>query len=52
MQSIKIELHAVTAVTAVTAVILVVVVMIVVAIVVYLLVQINESKKIILIGEI
>jgi hypothetical protein len=46
MQSPKIELHAVTAVTAV-----VVVVMMVVAAVLYLLTEINESRKMILQGE-
>jgi hypothetical protein len=45
MQCLKTELHAVTAVTAV------VVVMVVVAAVLYLLIEINESRKMILQGE-
>ena len=49
MQCLKIELHAVTAVTAVTAV---VVMMMVAATVLYLLIEISESRKIILRGEI
>jgi hypothetical protein len=47
MQYLKIELHAATAVTAVTAV----VVVMVVAAVPYLLTEINESRKMILLGE-
>jgi hypothetical protein len=46
MQCLKIELHAVTAVTAV-----VVVMMMMEAAAVYLLTQINESRKMILQGE-
>ena len=44
MQCLKIELHAVTAVTAV-------VVMMMMAAVLYLLIEINESRKMILQGE-
>jgi hypothetical protein len=46
MQRLKIELHAVTAVTAVTAVVLMMV-----AAILYLLIEINESRKIILMGD-
>jgi hypothetical protein len=46
MQCLKIELHAVTAVTAV-----VMVMMMVTTAVLYLLIEINESRKMILQGE-
>jgi hypothetical protein len=47
MQCLKIELHAVTAVTAVTAVVMAMMV----AAVLYLLIEINESRKTILRGD-
>jgi hypothetical protein len=48
MQCLKTELHAVTAVT---AVLVVVMMMMVVAAILYLLIEINESRKMILQGE-
>jgi hypothetical protein len=47
MQCLKIELHAVAAVTAVMVVMMVMVV----AAILYLLIEINESRKMILQGE-
>ena len=51
MQCLKIELHAVITVTAVTAVVVVVMMKMMMAAVLYLQIQINESKKMILQGE-
>ena len=48
MQCLKIELHAVTAVTAVVVMMMMMMMM---AAVLYLLIQINESRKMILQGE-